>query len=538
MKKRVFSSLFASLILCWLVVPAHAQIVFPGTPDQYIIPPGTNPFTFSPTNTAEVEIPAGSGTPLQVMVWDGPNPSFGWDYAGATGNAPILGTGLGTVRNPDIVADPSAPPGDERVLIIYHVNFTDAYFEVHSWNGFAFVPTVGPTLLSTGGTPVTHPNVDIYFDGRTVMTWSEGGAIYAQGYILPALSLSPNIFKPSSCFSVSCDRSDVGVFKPIGAPGNRSNFIFVADFGGTEELIVQRASWGQVWSGAPAVCGGSFTNTLDAVVVGNEQFGVPRIACPNRLFPGLYVREDASAVCLKYDNSSSTYTIYNYTHHAGTFGPNVFNQNKINTNPFDLSPCGNKYPAISYVGEFILTTWTYEDCLGIINGDLDVLVRQLNFDGSLIFPDYSLLNQNINGDQLYSAIDGKFSTTQDAFYSWQDNDQEAVGYKFSFFTNLSLRKATTTDLVEAEAAETSAFSMYPNPMLNNATFTFGLLDGELAEGLEVYDISGRLIDRLSLTNAAVGNNLVDWETSDMPAGVYLVKLITDQRAESIRITKQ
>ena len=537
MKKSTITFALATFLLSWLALPSQAQIAFPGTPDQYVTPFGSAP-NVGRTNTAEVEIPAGSGNALQVMAWDGANPSFGWDYGGIVGTAPILGTGLGTVRNPDIVADPSAIPGDERVLIIYHVNFSEVYFEVHSWTGATFVPTVGPTLISGANSSVSHPNVDIYFDGRTVMTWSELGVVYAQGYILPALALSPNVFKPSACFTATCDRSDVAAFKPIAAPGNRSNFIFVANFGAVEELIVQRATWGQVWSGAAPTCAFGWTNSLDAVNLANEQFGIPRIACPNRLFPGLYVAEDASAVCLKYDNFSAAYRIFNYTHHAGTWGLNNFNPNIINTVPNDISPCGNKYPAISYVGEFIISTWTYDDCLGLINGDLDVLARQMVFDGTLVYPDYSLVNQNVNGDQLYSAIDGKFSTTQDAFYCWADAPVASIGYKFSFFVNLNLRLAATDELTDQVTEETTEFLAYPNPMADHTTLQFTLLEGENVEQLEVFTLSGQVADRLPITGAVEGVNLIEWQSSDLPAGVYLVRLVTNQRTESFRLTKQ
>ena len=540
MKKNCIHAFFAGAFLLWLAIPTTAQVINPSTPDFNIAAPGDAPFV-STVNTAEVEIPAGGGgAPLQVMVWGGGNPAFGWDYAGTTGTAPIAGSGIGNISQIDIVTDPSANPGDERVLIIYETNFSEVYFEVHSWTGATFTLTAGPTLLSGSSSSVSHPNVDIYFNGRAVMTWSENGVVYAQGYVLPALNLSPNVFKPSACITADCDRSDVASFRPNGAPGNRTNFIFVANYGSFEELIIQRASWNQVWNGVSPVCAFGWTNVIDAVTLSAEQFGVPRIACPNRLFPGLYVREDLSAVCLKYDNSTAFYTINNYTHHALSFGLNVFNTQPINTNPFDLSPCGNKYPTVSYAGEFIISTWTFDDCMGLINGDLDIVARQLNFDGNPVFNDYSLVNQNVFGQQLYSANDGKFSTTQDCFYAWSDGTNQSIDYKFSFFTNQSLRKSTSSEALETEptALEALEFSVFPNPVADNAVFSIDLADNEIAESLEVYSLSGQLVDRVALTETGVGNNQVEWQAAELPTGVYVVRLITNQRSESLRFTRQ
>lgn len=536
MRKILLSSLAATALLCGQLSTGYSQFITASTLDQNIVSPGAAK-DVKKTNTAAVEIPLG-GTSLQVMTFDGSTPGFGWDYGGITGNAPLLGNSIGTVAYPDIVADPSASPGDERVLIIYHVNNQSAYFEVHEWSGTAFVPIVGPTLISTVGTSVSYPSVDIFSTGQAVMSWTESGKIKGRGYILPSLQLSPNTFTASSCAgSPNNDRSDVAIFNPT-AGGDRVNFAFVSKNGAIERLRVQRATYAQVWAGSPATCSPGWINTLDMVNTNIQKFGPARIACPNRFFTSLSVL-DLSVAIEKHTFSSNKREIFNYTHRLLTYGANVFTTTSLNTSPFDISSCDNRNPAISYVGRFIIVTWTEDDCTNSVSNEYNVIARQMFVTGIpwAPFNTYSIINQGIVGHQQASAVDGKFSRAYNGFYSWSNDTQGYVQYKSSYYYNQSLREETEVPLPVNEAVASIEFNAFPNPMIDNATFSFNLLEGEQGEHLEIYDLSGRVVERLSILGSTTGNNQVVWQTADLPAGVYLVRLLTDQRTESIRITK-
>ncbi len=540
MKKQSIVQLFIAMMLCWHTLPNHAQFISATTPDQSIAGAGTAP-SVTRTNISHVELPLG-GTPLTVMVWDGPSAKFGWDYGGTTGFAPIGVGAVGTPYRADIVTNPNATAGTEKVLIVYQTGFNRMYYEVHQWVAGTFVNVVPATLIAGGtGSSVDHSNVDVFANGRAVLTWSEDGSVYGKGFNFASNTLSASTFNASACSgSTNCGRGDVAVFRPTTG-GNRVNFVFVANYGSTERLFVQRATFSQVWSGAAATCSGGWTNVLDNVNLADQQFGIPRIACPNQ-FIGFMDLLDASVVCLKQTTSPFSYDIVNYTHHRMAYGPNVFVPHSLNTSPEDISKCFNKYPSVSYVGRFIIATWTHRECTGATGLEgFDIVARQMNVDGVpwSLFGTYSIVNQGIAGTQSNSGIDGKFSLDYIGHYVWADKSSLGVEYKRSYFYNQSLREATIQETAEASNAEIVGLQAFPNPITDEVVFTFELNQGEQANGLEIYDLTGRLMDQVSLTGLTANTNRIDWQVpGDLPAGVYLVNLLTDQRLSTVRITRQ
>lgn len=67
--------------------------------------------------------------------------------------------------------------------------------------------------------------------------------------------------------------------------------------------------------------------------------------------------------------------------------------------------------------------------------------------------------------------------------------------------------------------------VYPNPF--NARLHISFLLPETAPvAIVAYDISGRLVARLLSGQQPAGMSEVSWDASEMPAGVYLVKMET------------
>jgi hypothetical protein len=73
---------------------------------------------------------------------------------------------------------------------------------------------------------------------------------------------------------------------------------------------------------------------------------------------------------------------------------------------------------------------------------------------------------------------------------------------------------------------------YPNPVQGTLNVNvYGLVDGNAA--ITVTDISGKVLRQVSITSAKTSIDM-----SDLASGVYLLKYVDDNRAETIKITKQ
>ncbi len=76
---------------------------------------------------------------------------------------------------------------------------------------------------------------------------------------------------------------------------------------------------------------------------------------------------------------------------------------------------------------------------------------------------------------------------------------------------------------------------YPNPF-NTRT----IIDYSLAEpgnvSFEIFDIAGRLIERLERGEQIAGNHQLIWDAIDQPSGTYLVRMTVDQKIATIKVT--
>jgi len=75
---------------------------------------------------------------------------------------------------------------------------------------------------------------------------------------------------------------------------------------------------------------------------------------------------------------------------------------------------------------------------------------------------------------------------------------------------------------------------YPNPAATAVTIGFNLPEGGPVE-LKVYDLAGRRVATLVEGELAAGRHEVSWDTEGFPAGVYLVRLATDNGSLTRRL---
>ena len=71
--------------------------------------------------------------------------------------------------------------------------------------------------------------------------------------------------------------------------------------------------------------------------------------------------------------------------------------------------------------------------------------------------------------------------------------------------------------------ETSSLSIYPNPISNSATIAFFLLEAETVK-LQLFDITGKLIQVVADGNYIEGDNEFAWDASRVTAGFYYMRI--------------
>lgn len=79
---------------------------------------------------------------------------------------------------------------------------------------------------------------------------------------------------------------------------------------------------------------------------------------------------------------------------------------------------------------------------------------------------------------------------------------------------------------------TQSFNTYPNPVNNEFTVTF-IETGTMNSELEIYNILGEMVSQSKIQNSKSKINI-----SDLPKGVYFVKLISDKQIITKKIVKE
>lgn len=77
---------------------------------------------------------------------------------------------------------------------------------------------------------------------------------------------------------------------------------------------------------------------------------------------------------------------------------------------------------------------------------------------------------------------------------------------------------------------------YPNPSNANTTLSFELNKGGAVD-VAVYSITGRLVKQIKKSNMPSGENEVFIDAEDLPAGTYIIKLVSGKQNQSVKFMK-
>jgi hypothetical protein len=93
---------------------------------------------------------------------------------------------------------------------------------------------------------------------------------------------------------------------------------------------------------------------------------------------------------------------------------------------------------------------------------------------------------------------------------------------------------TSPTAVENVSVTPVKFEVYPNPMYGQGKIKY-LLDESGAVSINMYDVTGKLVKTVFSGQANKGLQIVDFDSSDMPQGVYFCRLESDHLTQTQKV---
>ncbi|MEX2456547.1 MAG: T9SS type A sorting domain-containing protein [Balneolaceae bacterium] len=136
---------------------------------------------------------------------------------------------------------------------------------------------------------------------------------------------------------------------------------------------------------------------------------------------------------------------------------------------------------------------------------------------------YTFRSQNISVEDGMN-VDGTFLKTV------ENNSSK------NLFIRVSPHTMVEESTVETEQPESVNLKQnYPNPFNPSTTISFYLPENSFVR-LAIYNVVGQQVAMLREENISGGDHSVTWNASDMPSGIYIVKLETQQNVLTRKIT--
>jgi len=175
---------------------------------------------------------------------------------------------------------------------------------------------------------------------------------------------------------------------------------------------------------------------------------------------------------------------------------------------------------------------------GKINGQGDYGFLLTAVDGEVI--------GKANSDQFRIKIWDKASgaIVYDNQRSAISDDAEITSYIAGGSIVIHQPKTTTTkservaDAADMFTATKPTFTAYPNPVRENTTIEFAFAQDE-AYSLEVYNVQGELVKQLPGGQAKANTPVqVKWDAANTAAGVYIIRLVTSNGIQNLRVIRE
>lgn len=139
-----------------------------------------------------------------------------------------------------------------------------------------------------------------------------------------------------------------------------------------------------------------------------------------------------------------------------------------------------------------------------------------------------------NGGATWTDCSAGFENTpvyevRQSWRTWDEGNFKPGAIFIATFGRGAWSSESVASLIEnANAEKVENFkpnmNIYPNPMMDNGTIAFDMAtEGNV--NINIYNLSGQLVKTIQKTNVGKGQNNVQFNSSDLPRGTYIVKFV-------------
>jgi hypothetical protein len=140
------------------------------------------------------------------------------------------------------------------------------------------------------------------------------------------------------------------------------------------------------------------------------------------------------------------------------------------------------------------------------------------------------------GESFQNSMDYKVSATEKnnyRFYALAIDNVDNAEQKIPAIAEVKSIPVSNKQFVELE----ESIKLYPNPASGMVTLEF-FAEGNTSVNLMIYSIDGQLLKNECLERVLSGHNHLNFDISDLKPGIYLVKVMYDNRIETFKLIRE
>jgi len=174
---------------------------------------------------------------------------------------------------------------------------------------------------------------------------------------------------------------------------------------------------------------------------------------------------------------------------------------------------------------------------------------------------YSLPNANFNYSVTMTTLQAKAIDSTEPYYDWNFGDMDSISGSYeashnyikngSYEVTLTLRNkygceakkpdtvlVSTTGIEMQQVNGDDIINIYPNPFIDNVVLNYSIARQGVVK-ITVMDAEGNLVKIISDNNQTSGNHaiVINGETLNMNAGIYFLKLQSNEQIAEIKLVK-
>ena len=175
----------------------------------------------------------------------------------------------------------------------------------------------------------------------------------------------------------------------------------------------------------------------------------------------------------------------------------------------------------------------YEGTLISVTGNVTVVTPVSTTGTNLTIDDAtSIMLWNSTGIDVSSFVVGYLGQFIGIGSQYNDQYQLLVGYQ----TDITTVVAVDGEIVIADRF--NLISAYPNPFNPSTKLAFSI-DTPSEIRLEIYDVSGKLVDNVTNGFYQSGLHVIEWNASEHSSGMYFVNLVkgSEMRTQKVMLLK-